>query len=79
MIYLGPSQDIEILSNNLIEEGYDQDLHDESLADKARTVTPSGLQQYRPIPLEVALSDISFTKGCYIGQRLLQEWMQEKL
>ena len=74
MIYLGPSQDIEILSNNLIEEGYNlRTFNDENLYRiKRGHLTPSGLQQYRPIPLEVALeSDISFTKGCYIGQEII--------
>ena len=74
MIHLGPSLDIEILSKNLIEQG--SNLRDSSEEDLYRIkrghVTSSGFEIHRPIPLEVALeADISFTKGCYIGQEII--------
>ncbi len=74
MVYLGPSQDIETLSKDFIEQGSNlRDSIDEDLYRiKRGHLTSSGLEQHRPIPLEVALdSDISFTKGCYIGQEMI--------
>ena len=74
MIYLGPSQDIEMVSMNLIETGSElrESTEEDLYRIKRGHLTSSGLQEYRPIPLEVALEgDISFTKGCYIGQEII--------
>ena len=74
MVYLGPSQDIEILSEDFIGQDFNlrNSIEEDLYRIKRGHLTSLGLEQHRPIPLEVALdNDISFTKGCYIGQEII--------
>ena len=74
LVHLGPNDDINQYANKLNQEG-------SLILDKEGLrlyQTMNGLidgeivRNYKPIPLEVGLSDdISFTKGCYTGQEII--------
>ena len=71
---LGPDSEINTLESELIDN--DSKLHTmESLRLDAILNGMIGgkiIREFQPIPLEVGLeSDISFTKGCYIGQEII--------
>ena len=74
IVHLGPDSEINTIESELIANGSKLHTVESLRLDAIVNGRTSGkiIREFQPIPLEVGLeSDISFTKGCYIGQEII--------